>query len=113
MNNNLRLLLFFAAIFALGALFLSSYAFAQDSAADLYKAKCAACHGPDGKGDTAVGKKLGVKAFSDPEVAKNSDQAWFEATKKGKGKMPAYDGKLTDPQINDLVKFMRSLAKNK
>lgn len=113
MNSHLRLLLFCAAVFALGAMLLSSYALAQDDAAALYKAKCSSCHGADGKGDTPVGKKLGVKAFSDPEVAKNSDQAWFETTKKGKGKMPAYDGKLTDPQINDLVKFMRSLAKNK
>lgn len=113
MNNSLRKLVFCAAVFALGALLFSSSAIAQDSAADLYKTKCASCHGADGKGDTAMGKKLGVKAFSDPEVAKSSDQAWFDATKKGKGKMPAYDGKLTDAQINDLVKFMRSLAKGK
>jgi cytochrome c6 len=113
MNSNLRLLLFCAAAFVLGALLLSSSAFAQDSAADLYKAKCASCHGADGKADTAVGKKLGVKPLSDPEVAKNSDQSWAETTKKGKGKMPAYDGKLTDAQINDLVKYMRSLAKSK
>jgi mono/diheme cytochrome c family protein len=54
-----------------------------------------------------------VKAFSDPEVAKSSDAAWIEATKKGKGKMPAYDGKLTDDQIKDLVTFIRGLAKGK
>jgi mono/diheme cytochrome c family protein len=89
------------------ALMMSSAAFGQ--AADLYKTKCAACHGADGKGDTAVGKKMGVKSFSDPEVAKNSDQNWFDDTKKGKGKMPAYDGKLTDDQIKELVKYMRTL----
>lgn len=110
MNSNSRMLLLCAAAFALGAMLFSSSAFAQGSAADLYKAKCASCHGADGKGDTAIGKKLGVKALSDPEVAKSSDQTWFDVTKKGKGKMPAYDGKLTDAQINDLVKFMRSLA---
>jgi mono/diheme cytochrome c family protein len=81
---------------------------AQD-AADLYKAKCQACHGPDGKGDTAAGKKLGAKDFHSPEIAKMSDQELFDTTKNGKGKMPKYDGKLTDDQIKDLIKYIRSL----
>lgn len=81
---------------------------AQD-AADLYKSKCAACHGPDGKGDTAAGKKLGVKSFSSPEVAKMSDAELFDITKKGKEKMPSYDKKLTDDQIKELIKYIRSL----
>ncbi|HEU4415977.1 MAG TPA: cytochrome c, partial [Candidatus Angelobacter sp.] len=66
---------------------LTSSAAAQDAAA-LYKAKCASCHAADGSGDTPVGKKLEVKSFSDPAVAKNSDASWIESTKKGKGKMP-------------------------
>jgi len=109
MNGKIRKSLLFAAVLAVAAM-LTSSAPAQ-TAADLYKTKCASCHGADGKGDTAIGKKMNVKAFSDPAVAKNSDQVWFDATKKGKGKMPAYDGKLTDDQIKELVKFMRSLAK--
>lgn len=86
---------------------MSTAAFGQ--AADLYKAKCASCHGADGKADTPIGKKMGVKSFTDADVAKNTDQNWFEVTKKGKGKMPGYDGKLTDDQINDLVKYIRTL----
>jgi len=85
---------------------------AQDDAG-LYKAKCASCHAADGSGNTPVGTKLGVKAFNDPEVAKHSDAEWTEITKKGKGKMPSYDGKLTDDQIKTLVKYMRGLAKAK
>ena len=91
----------FALIFATGA-------YAQDDAA-LYKSKCQTCHGADGKGDTPVGKKLGVKDFHSPEAAKESDDQWFEITKKGKNKMPAYDGKLTDDQIKALIKCCRSL----
>jgi cytochrome c6 len=86
---------------------------AQEDAAALYKAKCASCHAADGSGSTPVGTKLGVKAFSDPEVVKHPDAEWIETTKKGKGKMPAYDGKLTDDQIKTLVKYMRGLAKGK
>jgi mono/diheme cytochrome c family protein len=88
---------------------VATSAFAQDDAAALYKSKCQACHGADGKGDTTVGKKIGVKDFHSPEVAKMSDTELFEVTKKGKEKMPAYDKKLTDDQIKALVKFLRSL----
>jgi mono/diheme cytochrome c family protein len=83
--------------------------YAQDDAAALYKSKCQVCHGADGKGDTPMGTKLGTKDFHSPEVAKMSDQELFDAIKKGKGKMPAYEGKLTDDQIKSLVKYVRSL----
>lgn len=83
------------------------------SAEDLYKAKCAVCHAADGSGNTPAGKKMEVKSFSAPEVAKNSDSAWIEITRTGKGKMPGYAGKLTDDQIKDMVKFIRGLAKGK
>ncbi|HEV2992632.1 MAG TPA: cytochrome c [Candidatus Angelobacter sp.] len=88
---------------------MTTCTFAQDDAAALYKSKCQACHGADGKGDTAVGKKLGIKDFHSPEVAKMSDTELFEITKKGKEKMPAYDKKLTDDQIKSLIKFLHSL----
>ena len=82
---------------------------AQADAASLYKTKCQVCHGADGKGETTMGKKLGAKDFHAPEVAKLSDAELFDITKKGKNKMPAYDGKITDDQIKDLVKYIRTL----
>ncbi|HUI83159.1 MAG TPA: cytochrome c [Candidatus Binatia bacterium] len=39
---------------------------------EVYKAKCAACHGADGKG-TAAGVKMGAPAFSSPAVQKAGD----------------------------------------
>src|SRR5208283_2527866 len=50
-------------------LVLPSLSWAQE---DIYKAKCAACHGADGKG-TAAGTKMGAQAFSSPAVQKMSD----------------------------------------
>ena len=38
-----------------------------------------------------------------------SDAELFDITKKGKDKMPAYDKKLTDDQIKELLKFIHSL----
>lgn len=87
----------------------ATFGFAQDAAA-LYKSKCAACHGPDGAGATVMGKKLGVKDFRSPEVSKLSDTELFDITKKGKDKMPSYDKKLTDDQIKDLIKYIRTLG---
>jgi mono/diheme cytochrome c family protein len=91
----------------LGFMMLARPALADDAEA-LYKSKCQVCHGPDGKG-SAAGQKLGVKDFHSPEVQKLTDAELVEATKQGKGKMPAYDKKLTDDQIKQLVKYIRSL----
>lgn len=85
---------------------------AADAAAN-YKAKCAMCHGADGKGDTAAGKKMGVHDFASPEVQKASDADLIAITTKGKNKMPAYSGKLSDADIKDLIGYIRQLAKGK
>jgi cytochrome c6 len=108
MTGNMRSLLIHAVLTAALLTLGAAGACAQDTAA-LYKSKCQACHGPDGKGDTAAGKKLGVKDFQSPEVAKMSDADLFDITKKGKEKMPGYDKKLTDDQIKELIKYIRAL----
>jgi mono/diheme cytochrome c family protein len=79
-----------------------------DDAEALYKSKCQVCHGADGKGSPA-GQKLGVRDFHSPEVAKESDAELITITKDGKGKMPKFGGKLTDDQIKQLIKYIRSL----
>ncbi|MBZ5599584.1 MAG: cytochrome c [Acidobacteriia bacterium] len=81
-----------------------------DGGAD-FKAKCAMCHGPDGKGDTVMGKKFGLKDLGSAEVQKMSDADLTSTITNGKDKMPAYKGKLTDAQISDLVKYVRTLKK--
>ena len=93
-------------VFALG---MATSAFAQNTAESLYKSKCQICHGPDGAGNTPAGKKLGTKDFHSPEVKKMSDSELAEITKAGKNKMPAYGKSLSEQQIKDLIKYMRSL----
>jgi mono/diheme cytochrome c family protein len=87
----------------------SSSAVAQDAAAT-YKAKCAMCHGADGKG-SPMGVKMGARDFSSAEVQKQTDAQLTEAIAKGKGKMPAYDGKLKDTEVTGLVAYIRGLTK--
>jgi mono/diheme cytochrome c family protein len=90
---------------------LFSTTFAADAAADVYKAKCASCHGADGKGDTPAGTKMKVKDLASDEVQKQSDADLATTIEKGKKPMPGYEGKLTKEQIDGLVKYMRSLKK--
>jgi cytochrome c6 len=80
-----------------------------DGGADLFKAKCAMCHGPDGKGETAMGKTLKLHDLGSAEVQSQSDADLTNTITNGKGKMPKYDGKLTKDQISDLVKYIRTL----
>ncbi|HZP24298.1 MAG TPA: c-type cytochrome [Terriglobales bacterium] len=50
--------------------------------ADVYKAKCAACHGADGNG-TAAGQKMGAKAFSSPDVQKMTETQIVDFVENG------------------------------
>jgi len=96
-----------AILLACGVIAICSVSAAAQDAAATYKAKCAMCHGPDGKGG-----KMGTKDFASADVQGMSDAQLTEAITKGKApKMPAYEGKLKDTEIKDLVAYVRSLGK--
>lgn len=82
----------------------------MDEGQTLFKTKCAACHGTDGSGNTAMGKQLGVRSLRSPEVQKQSDAQLFGIISAGKKKMPAFSKSLTDDQRHHLVAYIRSLA---
>jgi len=84
---------------------------ADDKSAATYKAKCATCHGADGKGDTPAGKSTKVRSFGDAEVVKTSDDDLAGIIEKGKGKMPGYGKSMKPDEIKDMVAYIRSLAK--
>lgn len=104
MKMTMKLLATIALLSLVVALALPPMA-AADAAAD-YKAKCAMCHGADGMGKAPMGSNL-----TSADVQKMSDADLTAAITSGKGKMPAYKGKLTDAQISDLVKYIRTLKK--
>jgi cytochrome c6 len=90
---------------------ISVPAMAQQGGDAIYKAKCAMCHGADGVGDTPVGKAMKVNSFKSDADVKASDAELAKTTREGKGKMPAYAGKLTDDQIQQVVAYIRTLQK--
>src|SRR5215471_19228339 len=71
-----------------------------------FKAKCAGCHGADGKGKEA----MKTQDMSSAEVQKMSDADLSGIITAGKGKMPAYKT-LTPDQVKDLVSYIRSFKK--
>jgi cytochrome c6 len=75
--------------------------------ADDYKAKCAMCHGPDGKG--AMAKKMGSKDLTDPEVQGKSEADIAKIVTDGKGKMTGFKGKLSDDQIKAVAGYVKTL----
>ena len=95
----------------LAMLTLPFSAMAADEAADLFKSKCAMCHGPDGAGKTVMGEKLKIPDLQSADVQKKSDADLETIISKGKEKMPAYETKLSKEQVERLVSYIRSLAK--
>jgi mono/diheme cytochrome c family protein len=106
MTKRVRSNIALAAILALAG----GAGFAQ-SGSDTYKAKCASCHGATGMAESGAGKAMKVKPANDPDVKAMSEADMIKVTTDGKGKMPAFKGKITDAQIKDSVGFYRSLGK--
>lgn len=93
------------------ALVSAKSATAQDPAAAIFKEKCQMCHAADGNGDTPAGKALKARSFMLPEVLQESDTDLLATMKHGKNKMPAFAGKLTDPQFTELLAYVHTLQK--
>ena len=89
------------------------------SAADVkenWEKNCAKCHGPEGKGDTKMGKKLEIKDLTDAKVqASLKDEDMLKAIKEGvkdgeKTRMKATEG-LSDEEMKALVTYVRAFKK--
>jgi mono/diheme cytochrome c family protein len=89
------------------------------SAADVkenWDKNCAKCHGPDGKGETKMGKKLDIKDFTDAKYQDSlKDEAMLKAIKEGvkdgeKTRMKPVEG-LSEDEMKALVTYVRKLKK--
>ena len=75
--------------------------------AELFKAKCAMCHGADGAGKTPMGAKMSIPDLR--TVQKQPAATLEQAITKGKNKMPPWDGKLTKDQVSQLATYIQQL----
>jgi len=78
-----------------------------------YTKNCASCHGKTGLGDGPKGRmcKTFPGDFSGEAFQGYTDGEIFYQTKFGRGEMPAYDKKIPDTEIWNMVNYMRSLKK--
>jgi cytochrome c6 len=82
-----------------------------EPASSVYKAKCAACHGAVGDASTPAGKALKVPSFTSESVLKETDANMLSIAMYGKGKMPAWNDKLSADQLRALIAFIHTFQK--
>jgi cytochrome c553 len=94
--------------------FAAAMAAMAGDAKENWEKSCAKCHGADGKGQTKMGQKLGIKDYTDAKVqAEIKDDVAFKALKEGlkdsEGKtlMKPVEG-LSDDEIKALVAYVRA-----
>jgi len=78
-----------------------------------FDAQCAKCHGKDGRAHTTRGRFSHARDLTNAGWQNEvSDERLFNSINQGKGKnMPAYGKKLSDDQIDALVRYVRQLKK--
>ncbi len=103
----------FTALLAVATLvsLLSAPAHAQSNGAALFHSNCQVCHGADGTGNTQIGHALKVANLHSAAVVKLSNAEIANTIRNGKSPMPAFGSKLSSPQINALVAYVRTLQK--
>jgi mono/diheme cytochrome c family protein len=104
-------------VVSLALLFAGAVTVRAADAKENWEKNCAKCHGPDGKGKTKMGEKLGIKDYSEAKVQDSlKDDAMIKAIKDGvkdgeKTKMKAYGDVLSDDEVKALVKYVRDFKK--
>jgi cytochrome c553 len=96
---------------------VSALAARAADAKENWEKNCQKCHGADGKGETAMGKKLKVKDYTDAKVqASMKDEEMVKFIKEGKKEgdktlMKAYADSFSDAEIKDLAAYVRKFKK--
>jgi len=92
-----------------GTMMMGTMAMAQVPGAATFKDNCVLCHGDNG-GGSDMGKVLKVKDLRAKDVQDETNENLAKIVREGKNNMPPFKSKLTDPQIDELVGYIRHLA---
>ena len=68
---------------------------------------CVGCHGPDGRAQTDMGKKLQAADLTSAVVQDQKNSQLLNVIKNGRGKMPAWSDKLSDSEIHAVLDYVR------
>jgi cytochrome c6 len=81
--------------------------------AEVFQEQCIGCHGPDGRAQTEMGKKMGAADLTSAAVQQQSDSSLLKTVKDGKEKMPAFESKLSGDEIHAVIAYIRELGKKR
>ena len=74
-----------------------------------YAKHCEACHGPEGVGGLVKveNKQIKVASLKSEHAMKHTDEKLAKTITGGEEEMPSFKDKLTQAEIQELVKFVR------
>jgi mono/diheme cytochrome c family protein len=80
---------------------------------ELFKGRCARCHGEDGRGQTVIGQMVGAPNFTDESwwSDEKNERRFARSIIEGRDGMPAFGRKLTRPEIRALAAYVKTFRK--
>ena len=92
---------------------VSNLAWSAESAGETtFKSKCVLCHGADGTGNTPLGKQLQAANLHSPDVQKRTNAELHKVVHDGQTNMPAFADQLSDEEITQVIKYVRTFGKS-
>lgn len=81
--------------------------------AGVFQRSCASCHGVGREQKVALGFKVAPPDLADAALQKRlTDTDFRKVIREGKGQMPPFGKMLDEEEVNDLLGYLRSLARN-
>jgi mono/diheme cytochrome c family protein len=78
----------------------------------IFEAKCAKCHGKDGRAKTFRGKLMHARNFTEAQWQNDvTDERLFNSISNGRNNMPSFKKKLSEAQIDSLVAYVRQFRR--
>lgn len=92
-------------VFLVGVVFVNHAALAGDpfAGSGIYAHYCVSCHGGDGAGEVA-----GTPSFRGGRLLSKNPMEIKNTIRMGKAMMPAFQGVLTEQQIDDVMEYIRT-----
>lgn len=96
------------------ALFICNPLTAQEKSSPgetIFKTKCVLCHGPDGAGQTPMGKQLQAANLGSKEVQKQSNAELHKIVHDGRANMPSFAEQLNEDEITHVLQYVRQFGR--
>lgn len=85
----------------------------ERTATALYAKHCASCHGKDGRAKTFKAKFNKARNLTEPGWQEAvSDERIYNSISNGRGKMPGFSKKMSEAEVDALVRLVRGLRQS-